>query len=485
MTEATKVERAYYSVPACNLPYLLERIEKLNKRCARLGIPAIEVTYEVDYIAHRFKVIGGRVWVPEVQLEAYRERAKDLPDYQETGEVMEWYEVAVRGTAPKYDGWRFVATLEPLAQAGADTINLIMTVPGERCPTHYMKPEAVGRCDHCKAYRNRKQTFVVLHDDGTYRAVGRQCLKDFLGHKDPNTLARWAEMLAELGSIGTGSENEDWMGMGGWSTEPAYDLEYYLGWVAGAVRAKGWVSRGRARNDPNGPQATADRVAYILRPPLFTGKDGALRRAEWEALKEAYTPTDDDKALAAEAVEWALELDIEALMAEGDDSYLANVAAVARARVVTGKTEGLAASIVAAWARAKDKMLNEAARKARQAALPSEHVGAPKERMDLRVRVERIIPNEGLYGLTLITKLLVWDEARGAYANEAVWFATTEHKMEEGGEYLVKATVKAHEEYQGTAQTVVNRVKVLEALPGAALEAEKAAAERDLIPDWE
>lgn len=456
----TKTERAYYSVPGCNLHYLLERIEKLNKRCVRLGIPEIEVAVELDYVARRFAGSQGGFWVAEVDLEAYRAK-RGAYGAGETGEVMEWHEVAITGAAPCYAGWRFVATLEPLPVDGGETYNLVMAVPGEECPTSYMKPEAVGRCDHCNLKRNRKQTFVVQHDDGTFKAVGRSCIKDFLGHEDPNKLATWAELLAELGSMGTAAEDGEWLGGGGGREAPCYDLEFYLGWVAGAIRNYGWVSKGRAYHDDT-LAATVGLVDLILNPPRFTGKFAAQERAEWKAMKEACTPTEADTELAGEAVAWALELDIEALMEGGGDSYLANVAAVARSRVVRDKTAGLAGSIVAAYSRAKAKAIKEAEKKERQKKLPSKHIGTPKERLELRVRIERVIPHEGSYGLTLITGMMAWDDEREAYCNELTWFATTTHGMTEGNEYRVKATVKSHGEYQGAAQTVVNRVNVQE-----------------------
>jgi len=314
-----------------------------------------------------------------------------------------------------------------------------------------MKAEHVGRCDHVKAKRNRKQTFVVLHDNGTMKAVGRQCIKDFLGHTNPNHLASWAECLVELGNVARYAEDEEWLGGGGGREVPHYDLEYFLGWVAGATRVHGWMSRTRAHD--GACQATVDHVDYLLDPPSFTGRHPA-DTAAYEKDLEACRPTDADKAEAGAALEWALGLDIEKL-AEGANTYLANVAALARAGVVEPRTWGLGGSIVAAYARARDLATEKAA-------LPeSRHVGTPKGRDSYRVRVEKVIPNEGAYGLTLITKMLAWDEGREMYANDMVWFASTEHELKEGGEYLVKATVRQHGEFNGRLQTIVNRVNLI------------------------
>ena len=413
----TKAERATYIVPGMNLAYLLEQIAKLNKRCTKLGIPEITVTTEHDHTLHLYRnpLNDFKCWLAEVDIPT------KVCGMVAVGQVREMWEVTITGTAPKYAGWRFIATLEPLAAAGTETLNLVMTVPGEKCPVAFMRAEHVGRCDHCNAKRMRKQTFVVQHDDGTFKAVGRQCIKDFLGHEDPNRLAAWAELLIELGGMAAGSQDEGWLGGG--RQEPAWDLEFYLGWVAGVIRTQGWTSRTKVKE--NGGGATVDTVNWILNPPVkFTD---AKEEKEWRELRDACTPTAGDLAEAAEALTWALELDIEKLLTAGSaDNYLANVAALARARVVGRKTCGLGGSIVAAAAKARDRA-KQAAQAAQKPA--SVHVGTVGVRAVYRVRCERIIPIEGQYGITYITKMTAWDEGRGAYANDMVWFASSKNIM--------------------------------------------------------
>jgi len=449
----------FYSVPATNLPELLGRIDKLNKRCRRLGIPEIGYTTELDYVAHVYRVAtsGSKAYIPEVDLEEYEARraatvAAGCVAPKPTGEVLEWYEVAITGTAPKYDGWKFIATLEPLE--GADEpLNLIMAVPGETCPGDYIK--RVGVCDHCNQHRNRKQTFVVRHDSGETKAVGRQCIRDFLGHDDPNKLAAWAELLAELGTVAGAAEDEGWLGGGG-HVAPRYDIEYYLGWVAGVVRVKGWCSRGKASE--YGKIATVDVVNSLLCPPKFSGRDGARARREWEELVAAAQPTEADKAEAEAALEWTRELDIEALMADEKNNYLLNVATLSRAGVINSKTCGLGGSIIAAHKRHLEQTIKREEWERRG---PSVHVGELKKRQEFTVTVDRIIPTESEWGCTNIHRM------RDAAGNDLVWFASGDG-LEAGGAYLVKATPQKHGDYNGRPQTVVNRVKVVEELTPAA-----------------
>jgi len=454
--EATDTaQRTEYSIPDRNLSTLLERIEKLNRRCRRIGIPEIQVTSEVDHIAYQYTDGAGSFWwIPETEVKAYD--ATRPQHTAPTGAVMPWHKVTVDGETPRYDGWTFVAALEPLATDDG-VLNLIMTVPGETCPTAYMAPDAVGRCDHCGTNRRRKQTFVVRHKDGTHKAVGRQCIKDFLGHEDPKMLAAWAQILANVGATITAAEDEGWVSDG--PTTTSYDLEHFLGWCAGSVRVHGWLSRGRAYNA--GGTATVDHVAYLLDPGPFTGPRADKLRAEWKADRAACEPTAEDKATAAAAVTWATDLDLDTLMADNGDGYLANIAAVARAGYVGPKTWGLGGSIIAAHARACEKALREAQKAARP---ESHHVGTIKARDTHRVRVDRILARDGDYGTTYITKMSAWDETRECYANDLVWFASREHDLEIDGEYVIKATVKKHDVFDGRPQTIVNRAVVVEAL---------------------
>ncbi len=453
----TKPVREYYSVPACNLPTLLERIAKLNKRCKRLSIPEIGIGIETDYIAYGYQHTGDdwRVsWVPETETEEFEKKQATAANrgaryYQRTNRIMEWHKVEIMGTAPKYDGWHFAATLEPLATDDG-TYNMILAVPGETCPGEYVK--RVGVCDHCKTNRRRKQTFVVKHENGETRAVGRSCIKDFLGHKSPQTLAAWAEMLAELGSIGDGATDEDWCGMGGGGAPAAWDLEFYLGHATAVCRVRGWCSRGRARDSYGAVMATADVVAHILDPPKMTRTDEI---AEHRALVEECTPTDDDKTTSAEIVEWATGLDIDEL-ATGDNDYVLNVAIVARSGVANPKTLGLAASMVVAYKRA---MGDEIKRLERLARGPGAHIGEIKKRAEFTLTVKGIFASDGYYGTTLIHKMVDEND------NDVVWFCSGGSDFEEGETYRVKATPKAHDEYNGRPQTVVNRVVEVKKVP--------------------
>ena len=170
-------------------------------------------------------------------------------------------------------------------------------------------------------------------------------------------------------------------------------------------------------------------------------------RADWVKAREEREPNAEQKAEAEAALAWVREItDAEC----EENNYLANINAVAKNGGVTYKTAGLAASIVAAYAKAHDR-LNYAAR---QAARPASNwVGTIGKRENFTVTVEKIIPVEGNYGSTGIHKMTT--EA----GDDVTWFASGSTKWLEPGQTLtVTATVKSHTTFENRKQTVLSRV---------------------------
>lgn len=446
-TTETITETTVYEVPEQNLTDLRVAFDKLCKRARRLRVPepTMQVSTEPVKELREWHKLGGGTsyremnWTPTQQ------------GYKATGRVERWFGVTVQGEAPRLPGgWQFVATLSPLPQEGGEAVNLIKRMPGKECPNSFAKPASVGRCDHCGTRRYRKETFVVCNDAGEYRAVGRSCLKDFLGHTDPKRLAGWATWLGELDAV-----CRDYCERGGRMVE-TYTVEGYLTTVSQVVSVRGFLGTGRARDE--GGTATVAWVA-LLNDPNPWGDDAKHEKERLESEILAKDNGDKCREQAAAAIEWALGLDVDALMDGGND-YLLNLALVVRAGHVGPKTMGLAASLPTAYLRAMDKL--EAA-KAKAARPASNHIGTIKKREDFVVTVKKVILKEGMYGTTHI-HIMEGNVVAGAdmLVNDMTWFASKDADMEEGNTYRVKATVKDHGEYNGRAQTIVNRVAVLE-----------------------
>ena len=290
--------------------------------------------------------------------------------------------------------------------------------------------------------------------------VGRQCIKDFLGHKNPQALASAAEWLCELEGLCASAECDDWLG-GGCHEPSAWGIDWFICVVLAVIRENGWLSRGKARELSDEYQrpynATADNVLTFLNPPLKQFRDKEL--TEWLAtVNQRAREIFDDKTMAAQpeseaakAIEWARDL---GESATDDSDYLYNLSAVIRAGYANVKTAGIAASLIVAYRRAHDLEIETGAKKVR---VESKHIGKEKQRLDMIVTCNRIFENDGLYGVTGIHSMT--DDS----GNRLTWFASGSAEWLEVGEtYKVKATVKKHDEYKGQKQTVVNRVKIVE-----------------------
>lgn len=441
--------RETYVIPAGNLAEFEHQLAQLNKRAKRLGVEPIRFTTSHAFADHAYRdpQTGERcLWRDhevsrdddgkfvvgeERQFDGHSFAFGQDEPITLIGVVEPWLHLTVEGETPKFAGWRFIATLSPLTGDEGDTENLVSAVPGEECPAEYRS--RIGECDHCNAKRRRRETFVVSHDDGQTKMVGRQCLKDFLGHKNPHSLASMAQLLGELRCLCDGAGDID--GFGGGSRQvSAWNLDHFLSQTAASVRLNGWTSGGAARDTFR--TSTKQHVLYLLSPPLVSN--------HWKEEATKHEPTAEDRERAAAAIAWA-----ETLGGDGEElnDYLYNLSAISRIGIVNYKTAGFAASFLVAHAKAEEREIE----RKRVASFANEHVGEVGDKLDVAVYVEKIIWVEGHFGTTGIHKF------RDAVGRAYTWFAST-GELKTGEALWVRGTVKKHDEFKGTLQTVLTRV---------------------------
>ncbi|KKN37432.1 hypothetical protein LCGC14_0763350, partial [marine sediment metagenome] len=162
-------ELRIYEIPSWNVSVLGDKIKKINKRANKIGCPELKIT---DH--------GTTVRIHPVDAEA-NVMGKDWDNCRK----ITYHKISIDGEPPKVAGWTFLGTLDHVTIEGAVLVN---TVPGNKIPTQFHNVKAY--CDHCKKIRRRRDTFVLRNDnvapwdEQEYKVVGRNCLKDFLGH-DP------------------------------------------------------------------------------------------------------------------------------------------------------------------------------------------------------------------------------------------------------------------------------------------------------------
>lgn len=231
-------------------------------------------------------------------------------------------------------GWQIVASVEHF-----DTGNIVSVAPYAReyAPTDLL--HAPATCDHCGHNRARKFTIVIRDESGVSHRVGKSCLRDFTGHDLP---AVWEIFDTDLSEW-----SDDYSARHGSS----HSLTHIVALSVAIIEAHGWRSATDAEGNPTEGVTTRMRVDNALRP---SNRDEVI-----ETTIEHY-------ARAVLAIEW--------ISATTDESgYLANLRSVVLAGVTDSKRMGLLVSL----ARAYDKHLEHAERKAERERERADEVRVP------------------------------------------------------------------------------------------------------------
>ena len=226
----------------------------------------------------------------------------------------------------KIDGWRFLARIDHAPETG----NIIRAVPNTGIDVETRFRTAKPDCEHCNHKRLRRDTFVLISDDGEYKQVGSTCLADFLGH-DAARLGRLAELTGYANELARAIEREP-------AEEPRtlqerryIDQWEYLAHTAAMVRLNGWTSGKTAYE--HGRVSTRQQALVNMFPSTMFER------------REAVQPTQEDTLLAKAALEWAQSF---AEKAELND-YEHNVLVIAESSVIDYRSTGIAASIVGVY----------------------------------------------------------------------------------------------------------------------------------------
>lgn len=454
-TAANRMTNAY-RIPDRNLPALREKLEKLNRRAARLGVEPISLTetgedFELlvaDIERHDGADVVQRL--PGESLPAAEARIRASRPYAALHFLVRRYVlVSVAGEAPRLNGWAFAAVLQHL-EGG----NVLAYVPGWEAQVPASYREMVPACDHCGTNRQRKDTYIVCSEAGEWKQVGRSCLKDFTGHQDPQAIASWAEALASFANSCSAAEFDDFEG--GRSSK-WLSMRSFLEAAAWAIRTQGWVSRKQAKDSYLPIICTADIAMILMRPNSKSERDTDLcKEYDNDAMKS------EDVRVATEALAWA-----EALETEIDNDYLWNLRVLANSDAIEIRQAGLAASMISAYCRAIEREINRA--REAEANKDSEYIGTVGARIELDLTLVSTKHFDNDFGGT---DLLIWRDAAG---NRIKWWASGSCGWAPAlnATYHVKATVKDHAEYQGIKETVVNRMQEFD--PEAAALAKAAA----------
>lgn len=329
-----------FQLTAYELEMTREKIEKINARCAKRGIP------------------GG------LNVESREEIKKEKNDFGIEIETIV-YMVKITGIAPKLPDWDFVATLDYDHNAGL----IVRTYPGvHSINRENLRPEW---CDHCQTTRYRKSTYVMRNRiSGEEIQVGSACIKDFTGWEAlPYSADRMARDVEEMSGE-----------FGSYPRDVSTLTVLSVAWAC--VTEFGYV---RSREIG----ATVDKVRDVIDPPR---KISADYRAELMRLSQ-YAETMMTRAEELRA--WILSDEF-----SGTSEYVLNMKAIAGAPMVSSRNYGLLVSAPQAWARFLEKSFIKEKEKAPE----SNWIGEIGERWEMSLILKSVRYIETAYGSSTLHK---------------------------------------------------------------------------------
>lgn len=385
-----------YTIPIDRLSVLTELVEKQTARAKRRGV---EFSVTIDEIADTRRLVDGYL----------------VADYR------------VDGIGFVIDGYAFIATLQH-NPAG----NVIRRFPDHNdtvIPAEYYTRDCI--CDHCGTKRRRNDTILIRNiATRQFMTIGRNCLRDFIGYENPETVADTLLKLRDMVETATQLvESEDY------PTRSKYSyLLPVLECTAISIRLRGWVSRQMALT--TGISGTLNHVHCILEKLPFDVKFTA----------EELRLTESDIETANNAVAWVLN-------STDNSDYMHNLRVIYSDRLVHDKNLGIAVSGVAAYLRHVDNLKRF---ELQRNAASNVFVGTVNQRLTLSgltVASTRKFTND--FG---ISTLIIFKTA----TNETIkWFCSSDIDIADGT--IVKqlvGTVKTHETYNGLNSTVLTRCKM-------------------------
>lgn len=388
------------------LPLLDAELEKLNRKAKKLGCNPFTVTKSEPYM-----------------------RAQDVNGANQVDDVVD---VVIDGEPIKMDGWRYIGRIEAVppsltAPQGGD--NLIFPVRGETAPEQFRKSNPYA-CNHCNQNRQRKATWIMQHDDGAYKQIGSSCLSEFFTSTNPERAITWwmgsiDKLMAYLADLAAKSSKQVVHG----TLQPYQPIlvsaKQVLRLACQDVRMRGKYDFG-----DNGSRSTSEVVW-----------DGVFRT---DARTAFYTqaPNQDDDELADKIIDFVMA------RRAGSD-YFRNLSIMFLNDKVQARNVRYICSVVYAWRKEQGLLGRKGA--------VNEHVGKVDERLrDLKLKV--------VFTLGLPSQwhesydwLVILEDVQGRTFK---WKKTSAGILNKGDWLTVTGTVKAHEIYKGTKQTVLTRCSV-------------------------
>lgn len=376
---------------------------------------------KLQRIANKCKKYGNDFTYEKVGEEYRVQKDEDGNEY-----TTRYIIVEAEGKAIVND-WKFIASVEHTEKG-----NIIKKCCDDvEVPERYYTSETV--CEHCNSRRYRKNTFIVYNEiTKEFKQVGKSCLKDF-------TCGMSAEGIVQYISLFDALIEGEYI-EAGYHAIRYIEVEEAMQYIAETIKHFGYV-----RAEETRPTKQRAREYFEVEHGMIGGYYGRKYAEELRAEIEAVSfnaKSDYAKELTEKVLAWIEEQ-------EESNNYFHNLKTVCSLEYITFENFGLLASVFPAYDRNLEREKQKAEEQTQEQ--KSEFVGNVGDRITVQIADFGIVTSWATeYGMTYIYKIVDTD------GNIYTW-KTSGGIAEETTEIV--GTVKAHNEYRGTKQTELTRVR--------------------------
>ena len=393
-----------YAIHESNWATLERKLSRIARKCAALGAPFV------------FEVVG----------EEYRTEKVHGQDV-----TARFVLIKAEGTA-RVDNWEFVATLEY-----HDGGNIIRRYNNIVLPKRFRTSGNV--CEHCHTSRPRVNLYIV-HNTVTneFKQVGGTCLSLYTHGLSLEYVTAWLDGMDALTQL-NGVYDPDAV-----SSFNYYNVREVVAYAAALIKKTGYLKA--CDYCP-----TRDAVAVLLSYVPLSSKLATINGDGY--LPKGIELTADDMAVSDSEIDSIL--DYYSSLSDSTE-FVHNIKAAISAQWVKPANLGILCYMPEGYYRhvAAEKERKE--REEQRATERREHYGEEGKRYKgVAVKSVREVAHYSTeYGITSIYNIVIDDNI------VLTWKSTKEISTEEGAYSKIDFTVKCHDDYNGTPQTIVTRCKL-------------------------
>lgn len=301
-------------------------------------------------------------------------------------------------------------------------------------------------CDHCKTKRIRNLTYLVRHkDDHHIEQVGRNCLKDYVGHEGLLKL-EFQDLLVSV--FGIGDDDFIFPESYGQRKMEVVDVRTVIATAELIAEVDSWRNNAYWDNPYTGFREVASPGTHRIAASIVKGEYKSEKMLDWKWI--SLDALNRIRSLTSEDPIWKkvdeIISEIQDLEVPEDNDFLANLSYCSQFKSIPSKKASLI-GYAGQFLRNKKEREEREAKKAQM-----KFLGTVGERTIFEnLTCTRINSFDTDYG---VSYLHTFEDSEG---NVLIWFTNQEQFKEGQTGINLKARIKEHKYYRDAPQTVLTR----------------------------